>query len=120
MEPLVIESATTAGATVVSLVGMADMTQAAALEEHMAKLTIERPRRLIVDLTRLTFLASVSIASLMRYHHACREWNGSIILAGASDDVFGTLRRARLNKVFTVLPTVAAAIASPAGSAHKS
>jgi anti-anti-sigma factor len=112
MEPLVIESATTAGATIISLIGMADMTQARLLEEAMTGIAAQRPVRLIVDLSRLTFLASVSIASLMRYHHECTSWNGSMILAGATEDVFGTLRRARLNKVFTLATTVKDALGS--------
>jgi anti-anti-sigma factor len=117
MEPLVIESATTAGATVLSLIGMADMTQAPVLNERMMQATEARPHCLIIDLTRLTFLASVSIAALMRYHHECRTWKGSMIIAGANDDVFGTLRRARLNKVFTIVPTLEAAMAAVDGAA---
>jgi anti-sigma B factor antagonist len=112
MEPLVVETRSAADATIVALIGMADVTQLPVLEQSITQLCALKPSRVVVDLTRLTFIASISIAELMRFHHACKNWRGRMIVAGPNDDVIGSFHRAKLDKVFTIAPTVEAALAA--------
>jgi len=53
------------GAPVVVLVGELDISNAATLEQTVASITADRPRRLIFDLSELSFMDSAGIAVLI-------------------------------------------------------
>jgi anti-sigma B factor antagonist len=106
MTPLLIENTKVADALVVSLIGTADMGQVDLLDRQLTQLCAQHPPRVIFDLSRLTFLASISIGALMRFHNSCKHWKGQMILAGSDDNVLGSLKRARLDKVFFMASSV--------------
>lgn len=110
MRPLTIETARLADAWVVSLIGTADMAEVDVLDRHLTKLCAQHPPRVIFDLSRLTFLASISIGALMRFHNSCKHWKGQMILAGSDENVLGSLKRARLDKVFVMASSVEQAL----------
>jgi anti-anti-sigma factor len=120
MMPLVIENETKSDAIVVSLIGTADMAQVDVLDRQLTQLCAQHPQRVVFDLARLTFLASISIGALVRFHNSCKHWRGQIILAGTNTDVMGSLKRSRLDKVFIMVDSVEAALLTPASAAGRS
>ena len=56
------------GATVLTVDGVVDLATAPQLEQLLAELIDERPNALIVDLTAVTFLASVGLRILAETH----------------------------------------------------
>jgi anti-sigma B factor antagonist len=53
------------GASVVLLAGELDISNAASLERTVASITADRPRRLVFDLSELSFMDSAGIAVLI-------------------------------------------------------
>jgi anti-anti-sigma factor len=119
MEPLVLETEKVAGATVVKLIGTADVTQVEVLDRRMTQVCAQHPPVAIFDMSKLTFIASISIAVLMRFRNSCTHWNGKMFLAGANEQVAGSFKRAKLDQVFMMVPSVEEALkvrtTSPSG-----
>ena len=95
---------------VVELIGSADLAGGETLQRSITKLSAQRPPRVVFDLSRLTFIASMCMGSLVSYRRACERWNGTMVLAGTTEPVATALSRARLDQIFTMVPSVEAAL----------
>jgi anti-anti-sigma factor len=101
-----------AGAMVVALVGSADVSAGAALDQQLAKLGARRPKRVVFDLSQLKYISSVCISLLLKFRTTMSGWGGKVTLAAPNDMIAGTLRHALLDKVLTIEPSVALALAA--------
>jgi anti-anti-sigma factor len=99
------------GVLVVELIGPADLAGAEMLQRQMTLLSARRPGRVVFDLSQMTFIASMCMGTLVAFRRGCDKWNGTMVLAGVTEPVATALKRARLDQVFTMLPSLEAALA---------
>ena len=83
-----------------ALIGELDHHAAADLRQKIdAAMLSCRPRRLNIDLTRLTFMDSSGIAVLLRIHRRAGEMGGDVTVRGVPDQAMRVLRAAGLPKL---------------------
>ena len=69
-------------------------------------------RYFVVDLGRVTFVDGAGLAALVQLYKQVRIGEGDIRLAAVAPTLMHILELTRLNRVFDIFPTVAAAAAS--------
>jgi anti-anti-sigma factor len=73
----------------------------------------EKPKRLIVDLSRVPYIDSSGLAVLIGAMQSLELEGGVFLLAGAQEGVRMILESARLDQYFRLFPDVEAALAAP-------
>lgn len=73
----------------------------------------EKPKRLVVDLSRVPYIDSSGIAVLIGAMQSLEHEGGTFLLAGAQDAVRMIFESARLDQYFRLFPDVEAAAAAP-------
>ena len=97
---------------VVAVDGDLDVIGAGALQRVMMQLSAEKPGVVIVDLSKVSLIASLAMGELMSCHHSLERRGGELRLAGASDLVSGALDRAKLLDQLKAYPSVDDALAA--------
>ncbi len=72
----------------------------------------EKPKRLVVDLSRVPYIDSSGIAVLIGAMQSLEHEGGTFLLAGAREGVRMILESARLDQYFRLFPDVEAAVAA--------
>jgi anti-sigma B factor antagonist len=72
----------------------------------------EKPKRLVVDLSRVPYIDSSGIAVLIGAMQSLEHEGGIFLLAGAQDGVRMILESARLDQYFRLFPDVESAAAA--------
>ena len=108
--PLTITVEQTARATIIRLVGSASTGADVLLEEQFSKVADAKPALVVVDLTRLDYLASQAMGQLVTLHKSVKYGGGRVILAGPTAKVLEAFHFARLGSLLTILPSVDAAL----------
>lgn len=75
------------GAVRVSLVGELDLASAQQMEEHFAKVDEQAPRRVVVDLSGLTFIDSSGLRMLLLADARAREHSYELVLLAGPEPV---------------------------------
>lgn len=93
---------------VVSFEGDVDL-QSSPVARDVLLDAVERSGRVVVDLSAVGYIDSSGIAALVEALQRSRQRQGgaSLALAAVSDPVLRVLRLARLDRVFTIHPTLA-------------
>lgn len=99
------------GATVLKLRGDIDVSQAIALREVLGTALSDPVRRLVVDLSEVGFVDSAGIGLLVAAHRRAEASGGRIALSGVNEVVSHVLHLTRTDRVLTVTPAQAQAIA---------
>jgi anti-sigma B factor antagonist len=73
----------------------------------------EKPKRLVVDLSRVPYIDSSGLAVLIGAMQSLELEGGVFLLAGAQEGVQMILESARLDQYFRLFPNVQAALAAP-------
>ena len=96
---------------VVSFEGDVDL-QSSPVARDVLLDAVERSGRVVVDLSAVGYIDSSGIAALVEALQRSRQRQGgaSLALAAVSDPVLRVLRLARLDRVFTIHPTLADAL----------
>jgi anti-sigma B factor antagonist len=81
---------------------------AAALDVMIQK----KPKQLIVDLSRVTYIDSSGLAVLIRGMQNVQEYGGKFALAGLQETIRIIFEIARLDQVFRIYPDAEAALAA--------
>jgi anti-sigma B factor antagonist len=97
-------------ATIVELRGSASMGEIDAFTRQTDRLAAARPRLLVLDLTRLDFLASLAIGQIVALSKSIKLHGGKVVLAGPNPEVLKVLDRCNLRAVLPVFATVDQAI----------
>lgn len=107
-----IDTSVVGGRTVVQVVGEIDVYTAPQLRERLDR-EIEAGRYdLVVDLSDVTFMDSTGLGVLVGRLKQIRLGDGSMRLVCTSDRVLKVFVITGLDKVFTIYPTVAEAVAA--------
>jgi anti-sigma B factor antagonist len=96
------------GWTVVEFRGEIDLEYSPAVRKVLLE-AVGRGRDMVVDLSNVTLIDSSGVASFLEAAQAARHKGVSFALAAVTDPVMRVLKLARLDTVFTIAPTVAAA-----------
>ena len=111
-EPLRVEISPHGSATVVKLIGSANMDVSAGLRDRLIALVEKQSEPLILDLSELRFISSVGLGGIIAAHLRCRHSQNEIRLVAPQPAIQELLEITKLTKLFAIYPTVEAAIAS--------
>lgn len=92
---------------VLALSGEAGIAAAGELERQATALMARKPAFLVVDLSALTFLASLDIGILVSLARTVRGAGGEACIVGASGDVLEALRRTRVENLLPLFESLA-------------
>ena len=100
------------GHTVVALEGEIDLEQAGAVRKALLE-SLKKGRNVLVDLSKVTYIDSSGIASLVEGLQVARRQRSELALVSVNQRVRRVLELARLDKVFLIHADLAAATAAP-------
>ena len=90
------------GTAVVSVRGEVDAYTAPHLSETLDAAIAELPKKLVIDLSSVTFLDSTGLNVLVQTHKRLKPIAGSIVVRGANDQVYKVLELTKLTTVLNV------------------
>ena len=98
---------------VLPLEGEIDLHVSPRVAESLRALAEKKPERLVVDLSRVTYIDSSGLAALIEGMQTVEAYGGKFVLAGVQENVRPIFEIARLDQVFIIFPHVDAALAAP-------
>jgi anti-anti-sigma factor len=98
---------------VLPLEGQIDLNVSAKVTETINKLIKDKPARLVVDLSGVTYIDSSGLAVLINATRDMEDYGGIFMLAGVHEEVRPILETARLENFFLIYPSVDEALAAP-------
>ncbi len=96
---------------VLPLEGEIDLHVSPDIAASLATMVAAHPARLVVDLSRVTFIDSSGLAVLIKTMQDVEDYGGILTLAGINKDVRSIFEMARLDQFFLIFPHVDAALA---------
>ena len=107
MAKLSIRAADAPQGTVVKVAGEIDVSEVDEMEQQLQALTASAaPTAFVLDLSGLTFAASLAIGCLLRFRNQVIAAGGRVALAEVPPVINDTFRRAQLHRVFMIFRTV--------------
>jgi anti-sigma B factor antagonist len=97
---------------VLPLEGEIDLHVSPGIAEELRHMSATKPKRLIVDLSNVTYVDSSGLAVFIEGMQNAREYGGQFALVGLQETVHSIFEMARLDQVFQIFPTVDAALAA--------
>jgi anti-sigma B factor antagonist len=97
---------------VLTLEGEIDLHVSPNVAQALQSMIDKKPRQLVVDLARATYLDSSALAVLIGGMQNMDACGGKFALAGMNNDVRTIFEIARLDQVFRIFPDVDAALAA--------
>ena len=97
------------GIVVVSPVGEVDLASSPALRTRLIEIISETPKKLVLDLSRVPYMDSSGVATLVEALQQSRRQSTVLLLASLQDRVKSVFEIARLDTVFDIRVDVASA-----------
>jgi anti-sigma B factor antagonist len=97
---------------VLPLEGEIDLHVSPRVSEKIAEIIKPKPSRVVVDLSRVTYIDSSGLAVLISAMQDVEDYGGRFAIAGLQENVKTIFETARLDKVFLMYPHVDAALAA--------
>ena len=97
---------------VLPLEGEIDLHVSPRVAASLAALIEQKPRRLVVDLSAVSYIDSSGLAVLIEGMQNVEAYGGKLVLAGLQEKVRPIFEMARLDQVFIIFPHVDAALAA--------
>src|SRR5438067_11121325 len=72
----------------------------------------KKPERIVIDLSRATYIDSAGLAALSLAMRELKEYGGKVFLSGVQETIRSILETSRLDRVFWIFPDVDAALAA--------
>ena len=101
---------------IVSVSGEIDLFTAPEFKQRMSVLIDEGRLNLVVDLTGTTFIDSSSLGVLIGAHRRLKLRGGSLVVVCDNEAITKTFKITGLDGVFTLAPTVEAALSDDAAA----
>ena len=102
MSELVCNILQKSGATVVTLSGQITFAEATDLSSHLARATVDEPRRLVLDFSGVTVITSAGIGALLKLHQDVSKWDCQLWLVGLRPGVAEIITGSRLDQVLDI------------------
>lgn len=96
----------TDGVLVLELSGEIDLQHSPEMRRLLQARAAQRVPALLLDFTRVKYIDSSGLATLIEYYQSSRAYNGKIVVAGLSHRVRSIFELVRLNEVFPICATV--------------
>jgi len=97
---------------VLPLEGEIDLHVSPEVAASLRTMIAKKPKNLVVDLSRVTYMDSSGLAVLIEGMQKVQEYGGKFALAGVQESVTHILEIARLDQVFQIFPDVDSALAA--------
>jgi anti-sigma B factor antagonist len=97
---------------VLPLEGEIDLHVTPGVAEKLGEILKPKPSRVVVDLSRVTYIDSSGLAVLIEGMQNVEDYGGRFALAGLQENVRTIFETARLDQVFLIFPHVDAALSA--------
>lgn len=99
-------------AIIVALAGAVDLHHTPEVHKALVAACEQRPQRLIVELTGVSYMDSSGIGTLVDVFRRVNAYKGKLVLCGMNDRVHSVFEITKLDKFFTICATEAEALAA--------
>ena len=96
--------------TIVTIAGEVTVTEVDEFERQLMAMAERQTPQFVLDLSGLTFAASLGIGAMLRFRNVVTAAGGRVTLADVQPMVHDSFRRAQLHRVFTIYPSVTEAL----------
>lgn len=76
------------------------------LKSEMILLNAEGIRNIIFDMSRIKFVDSSGLSSILISNRLCKNANGTLVLTGVNDNVMRLIKISRLDEVLQIVPSL--------------
>ena len=97
---------------VLPLKGEIDLHVSPALTQSLNAMTAKKPERIVIDLSRATYIDSAGVAALILAMQEVEAYGGKFFLSGLQEILRSILETSRLDRTFRISPNVDAALAA--------
>src|SRR6266487_3705774 len=97
---------------VLPLEGDIDLHVSPAVRESLNALIKKKPERIVIDLSRATYIDSAGLVALILAMQEVEAYGGGFFLAGLQETLRSIFETSRLDRIFRVFPDVDAALAA--------
>jgi len=101
-------------ANVLAIEGDIDLHISPAITESLNAMIRKKPDRIVIDLSRATYIDSAGIAALILAMKEVKAYGGKFFLSGVQETIRSILETSRLDRIFWIFPDVDAALAAKA------
>jgi len=99
-------------ANVLPLEGDIDLHVSPVVTEALNAMIKKKPERIVIDLSRVTYIDSAGIAVLILAMQEVEAYGGKFFLSGLQETLRSIFETSRLERVFRIFPDVDAALAA--------
>jgi anti-sigma B factor antagonist len=96
---------------ILPLKGEIDLHVSPSVTASLNAMIEKKPRRLVVDLSEVTYIDSAGLAALIEGMQKVEGYGGRFLLAGLQETVRSIFEISRLDQVFQIFPNADAALA---------
>ena len=97
---------------VLALDGDIDLYVSPAVRESLNAMIKKKPERIVIDLSRATYIDSAGVAALMLAKQEVEAYGGKFFLSGVQEIIRLILETSRLDRIFWIFPDADAALAA--------
>src|SRR6476619_8089762 len=97
---------------VLALEGDIDLHVSPAVREALNAMIKKKPKRIVIGLSRVTYIDSAGIAVLILAMQDVKAYDGKFFLSGLQETLRSIFETSRLERVFRIFPDVDAALAA--------
>ena len=97
---------------VLQLKGEIDLHVSPAVTQSLNAMTEKKPERIVIDLSRATYIDSAGLAALILAMQKVEAYGGRFFLIGVHETIRSIFETSRLDQIFQILPDVDAALAA--------
>ena len=101
-------------ANVLAIEGDIDLQVSPAVRESLTAMIKKKPERIVIDLSRATYIDSAGIAVLILAMQEVKAYGGTFFLSGVQETIRLILETSRLDRIFWIFPDVDTALAANA------
>ena len=99
-------------ATVVVADGEIDLRHSPEFHKALVELCAEQPKTLVIDLSRVSYMDSSGVGTLVEIYRRTKGYGGELVLVAPSARVRSVFEITKLDQFFKIKPTEAEALAS--------
>jgi len=97
---------------ILPLEGEIDLHVSPALTQSLNAMTEKKPQRVVIDLSRATYIDSAGLAALILGMQTVEAYGGRFFLTGLHETMRSIFESSRLDQIFQIFPDVDAALAA--------
>jgi anti-anti-sigma factor len=102
---------------VLPLEGDIDLHISPVVRESLNAMIKKKPERIVIDLSRTTYIDSSGMAALILGLQEVEAYGGQFVLSGLQETICSIFETSRLDGIFRIFPDVDAALAASESSA---